>query len=75
MAQVSDAAIRVEATFFLGNAHYGPEAMIAEENDFEIAVEAEEAVKGRGSIQSVTALFLERKFPVFHANFRNHDGP
>ena len=49
--------------------------MIAEENDFEIAVEAEEAVKGRGSIQSVTALFLERKFPVFHANFRNHDGP
>ena len=36
MAQVSDAAIRVEATFFFVNAHYGPDAMIAEENDFEL---------------------------------------
>ena len=36
VAQVSDAAIRVEATFFLANGHYGPEAMMAEENDFKL---------------------------------------
>ena len=36
VAQVSDAAICVEATFFFANGHYGPEAMLAEKNDFKL---------------------------------------
>ena len=75
MAQVSDGAIRVQATFYLGSAHDGHEAMVAEEDDFEVAGEAEEAVEVRVSMQGLTVLLLERKFRVFHANLRNHDGP
>ena len=36
VAQVSDAAICVEATFFFANGHYGPEAMLAENNEFKL---------------------------------------
>ena len=36
VAQVSDAAICVEATFFFANGHNGPEAMLAEKNDFKL---------------------------------------
>ena len=60
--------------FFLVSVLYRHEAMIAEENDFRSAGEGEEVVKVRVSMQGVTALFLERKFRVFHANLRNHDG-
>ena len=50
VAQASDGAIRVQASFFLGSAHDGHEAVIADEDDFEVADEAEEAVEVRVSM-------------------------
>ena len=75
MAQASDGAIRVQASFFLGSAHDGHEAVIADEDDFEVADEAEEALEIQVSMQGVTALFLGRKFWVFRAHLQIHDEP
>ena len=45
MAQASDGAIRVQASFLFGSAHDGYEAMLEEEHDFEVADEACEALE------------------------------
>ena len=37
MAQASDGAIRVQASFLFGSAHDGYEAVLEEEHDFEVA--------------------------------------
>ena len=60
---------------YLGSAHDGHAAMIAEKDVFKVASKAEEVVEVRVSMQYLAVLFLERKFRVFEANLGDHDGP